>query len=67
MAIGHADQVDNLGLGQADASHVVHLDIEEGEPHMGIGEVQEGFVQGNAVGANFVAATPPVGDLGDVD
>lgn len=45
--------VDILGLDQADAPNAVHLDIEEGEPQMGVREVQEGFVQGNAEGANF--------------
>lgn len=67
MALGLADQVDILGLGQADAPNAVQLDVEEGEPEMGVGEVQEGVVQGNMQGANFFPAAPPMGDLVDVD
>lgn len=67
IALGLADQVDILSLGQADAPNAVQLDVEEGEPEMGVGEVQEGFVQGNVLGAQFFPAAPPMGDLGDVD
>ncbi|KAK1373556.1 hypothetical protein POM88_029749 [Heracleum sosnowskyi] len=60
-----SDQVDELGLGQANAPQIVVLDVEENEPQMGVGEVQEEIYHGNNLinDANLFAADPPLGDI----